>query len=186
MTMKNAAPQNTDIDLKADDIIECIPHRKGGTVVDFGFHNKRKVKYHFKPIDPTDPDSPHVCNVPNDEHYDRFLEIPEAYRAYFHDQEYEPAYAVPTPKQERDEYDPRNDFADLLSVNADDVSNDWLGRFTKEIIGIKLTQKQDLADYAQTHYELDFDYGTTTAAEIARLILKERIEEERNASDSAS
>ena len=66
------------------------------------------------------------------------------------------------------------------------MSNDWLGRFTKEILGIKLTQKQDLADYAQTHYELDFDYGTTTAAEIARLILKERIEEERNASDAAN
>ena len=181
--MKNTA--NDSINLAATDLIECILHRKGGTLVDFGFHNRKKSKYHFQPLNPLDPDSPHVCNVPNKEHYQRFLAIPEAYRAFDPTEEYQPVYAAPTPTNENDDFDPRNDFNDLLSVNPEDVSNDWLGRFSKEILGININQKQKLADLAETTYEIDFDYKTTSATEIARMILVKRIEEERNASDMA-
>ena len=172
------------INLEADDIIECILQRAGGTVVEFGFHNKRKVKYNFQPLNPLDPESPHVCNVPNDEHYDRFLEIPEAYRAFNPNEEYVPPYTAPTPSNDEDDFDPRNDFNDLLSVNPDDVSNEWLGKFAQVILETSIKKKQELADIATKHYGLEFDYKTTSATDIVRLILVERIKEERNVSDN--
>lgn len=179
--MSNKGP-----DLQAENLIECILKRKGGTVVNFGFHKNRLVVYHFKPLDQTDPESPHVCNVENAEHYERFVNIPEAYREYFPDEEYMPAMQVPTPTESTDPFDPRNDFKDLLSVNPDDVSNDWLAKFSTVILDIKPTAKQKLADYLKTTYPtLEFDYQTTTASEITRLILVQRIEEERNASEAA-
>ncbi|HHX4894666.1 TPA: hypothetical protein ACVB8O_002146 [Acinetobacter baumannii] len=174
---------NNKINLEADDLIECILQRKGGTIVEFGFHAKKKVKYHFQPLNPLDPDSPHVCNVPNDDHYDRLLNIPEAYRAFDPDEEYEPVLAAPAPSDD-DDFDPRNDFSDLLSVNPEDVSNDWLGKFAETILGIKISQKQKLADVATKQYGLEFDYKTTSAVDIVRLILVERIEQERNVSDN--
>ena len=172
------------LDLKADDLIECILQRKGGTIVDFGFHNKKKAKYHFAPLDPLDPESPHICNVPNTEHYERFLDIAEAYRAFDPSEDYEPVYAVSTPPDIADAFDPRNDFKDLLSVNPEEVSNEWLGRFSKEVLQINIKQKQVLADVAVTQYGIEFDYKTTSATDIARLILVERIKEERNVSDN--
>lgn len=171
------------INLEADDLIECILKRKGGTVVEFGFHNKKKSKYHFQPLNPLDPDSPHVCNVPNDDHYDRFLDIPEAYRAFDPDEDYEPVMSAPAPS-DNDDYDPRNDFNDLLSVNPEDVSNDWLGKYAETILKIKVSQKQKLADAATKQYGLEFDYATTTAVDIVRLILVANIEAERIASEN--
>lgn len=178
-----AAPVNK-IDLEADDLIECTIQRKGGTVVDFGFHNKKKVKYHFLPINPLDPESPHVCNVPNDEHYERFVNIPEAYREFDPSEEYEPVYSAPAPTNKEDDFDPRNDFNDLLSVNPEDVSNEWLGNFAKVILETPINQKQKLADMATTRWKLEFDYKTTSAVDIVRKILVERIKEERNVSDN--
>lgn len=172
------------VNLEADDIIECIIQRKGGTVVDFGFHNKRKVKYNFQPLNPLDPESPHVCNVPNDDHYDRLLDIEEAYRAFDPTEEYVPAYTAPTPDNDEDDFDPRNDFNDLLSVNPEDVSNEWLGRFAETILETPIKQKQKLADLAIAQYSLEFDYKTTSATDIVRKILVERIKEERNVSDN--
>lgn len=172
------------VDLTQENIIECVLKRKGGTLVNFGFHNRKKSVYHFQPLDPNDPDSPHVCNVENEEHYERFVNIPEAYREFFPDEEYEPVVELSSPAPQQD-YDPRNDFNDLLSVNPEDVSNDWLEKFTKTILGITLKQKQELADYLKKTYGEEPDYKSTTAAELARLILKQRIQEEQNASDAA-
>lgn len=173
------------VDLTQENLIECILKRKGGTIVDFGFHANRKVNYHFKPLDPTDPDSPHVCNVPNEDHYKRFVKIPEAYREYFPDEEYTPVMQLPDADDDIDPLDPRNDFNDLLSVNPEDVSNDWLIKFSNEILKISGKNKQEIADYAIKHYSLEFDYKTTTSSEILRMILVERIKEERNASEAA-
>lgn len=175
---------NKKLDLTQENIIECILKRKGGTIVNFGFHNRKKAVYHFQPIDATDPDSPHVCNVENEEHYERFVSIKEAYREFFPDEEYEPIMQLASPVPNND-YDPRNDFNDLLSVNPEDVSNDWLNKFTTTILGITLKQKQELADYLKKTYGEEPDYKSTTAAELARLILKQRIQEEQNASDAA-
>lgn len=173
-------------DLTSENLIECVLKRKGGTVVEFGFHANKKVKYHFQPLDTTDPDSPHVCNVENAEHYERFVNIPEAYREFFPDEDYEPPMQLVSPSDNKDAFDPRNDFEDLLSVNADDVSNDWLAKFATVILDIKPTAKQKLADYlTKTYPAIEFDYQTTTASEIIRLILVQRIEEERNASEAA-
>lgn len=172
------------VDLEADDLIECIIQRQGGTVVDFGFHNKRKVKYNFQPLNPLDPESPHICNVPNDDHYDRFLKITEAYRAFDPNEEYEPAYTAPTPDNDEDDFDPRNNFNDLLSVDPEDVSNDWLAEFAEIILETPIRQKQKIADLATTQYGIEFDYKTTSANDIVRKILVKRIEEERNVSDN--
>ncbi|AFN39122.1 hypothetical protein G167_gp32 [Burkholderia phage BcepMigl] len=51
--------------------IECILHRKGGTVVDMPGKT-----YHFEPQD----DGRHIANVENEAHIERFLRVPEAYR----------------------------------------------------------------------------------------------------------
>ena len=172
------------VNLELDDLIECILKRTGGTVVEFGFHNKKKIKYHFQPLDPLDPDSPHVCNVSNNDHYYRFLDIEEAYRAFNPEEDYEPVYSAPTADNNEDNFDPRNDFNDLLSVNPEDVSNDWLGKFATTILEIPIKQKQKLADMATAQYGLEFDYKTTSATDIVRKILVERIKEERNVSDN--
>ena len=183
-TLAGSSIVRNPLDLTADDIVECILKREGGTIVEFGFHNKKKVKYHFRPIDATDPESPHVCNVSDDDHYGRFLSISECYREFDPDGEYQPVYSLSKPSED-DDYDSRNNFYDLLSVNPDDVSNEWLGQFAETILKIKVTQKQNLADMATTQYGLEFDYSTTTAVEIVRMILVECIKAELAASESA-
>jgi len=181
--LKNAS--NTKVDLTADDLIECMLKREGGTAVEFGFHNLRKIKYHFAPLDASDPESPHVCNVANDEHYKRFLSIPEAYRPYDPEEEYSPAMSMANPTEDDDNFDPSNDENDLLSVNPEEVDNKWLGDYAKNVLKTPVTQKQKLADLATDQYGLEFDYSSTTATDIVRMILVERIKEEKNASDAA-
>jgi len=56
--------------------IECTIKREKGTQVTLG-----TTKYHFKPADPADEDSPHECEVADPKHAERFLSIKEAYRA---------------------------------------------------------------------------------------------------------
>lgn len=51
--------------------IECILHRKDGTVVELG-----GVEYHFKPR----PDGRHIAVVEDEDHIGRFLSISEGYR----------------------------------------------------------------------------------------------------------
>lgn len=53
--------------------IECKMHRPGGTKAEIG-----GIEYHFAPQE----DGAHVAEVDRDEHVDRFLSIPEAYKLY--------------------------------------------------------------------------------------------------------
>lgn len=53
--------------------IECILRREGGTRAEIG-----GTEYHFEPL----ADGAHVAEIANDEHADRFLAIPEAYKVY--------------------------------------------------------------------------------------------------------
>lgn len=53
--------------------IECILRREGGTRAEIG-----GIEYHFEPL----ADGAHVAEIANDEHADRFLAIPEAYKVY--------------------------------------------------------------------------------------------------------
>lgn len=57
--------------------IECILKRPGGTVASID-----RVPYHFQPVDPNDESTPHVAEVANKTHAERFLQIPEGYRIY--------------------------------------------------------------------------------------------------------
>lgn len=54
-------------------IIECLIHRKGGSVIELGAD-----KYHFAPNDAGD----HVCDVANTDHAAILLAIDTAYRPY--------------------------------------------------------------------------------------------------------
>lgn len=53
--------------------IECVLRREGGTKADID-----GTEYHFEPL----ADGSHVAEIENDEHADRFLAIPEAYKVY--------------------------------------------------------------------------------------------------------
>lgn len=54
--------------------IECKLKRPGGSKIDIG-----GVTYHFRPENENDPHSPHVCDVKDKRHAQRFLGIPEGY-----------------------------------------------------------------------------------------------------------
>lgn len=60
-------------------LIESKIKRAGGSKIDIA-----GVVYHFKPVDPKDNDSPHVCDVPDDHEaaIARFLSITEGFRMY--------------------------------------------------------------------------------------------------------
>ncbi|MBV6551774.1 hypothetical protein KTN00_12185 [Acinetobacter soli] len=173
----------TTINLQSENLIECMIKRAGGTDVPFGFSNRKKTVYRFRPIDSTDPESPHVADVTNDEHYERFISIAEAYRPYSQDEYEEPATLIPS-SDPQNNYDP-SDYNDLLSVDLNTVSNDWLANFSKLVLKISPTSKAKLAEYASTTYELTLDTKTMTANEMIRSIAIERKKEERNADEAA-
>lgn len=54
--------------------IECKLKRHGGSKIDVG-----GTTYHFKPANPNDPNSPHLCDVKDKNHAQRFLGISEGY-----------------------------------------------------------------------------------------------------------
>lgn len=57
--------------------IESIIKRAKGTEVVLD-----RTRYHFKPIDPSDEFSPHICSVTNPEHARMLLAVTEGYRVY--------------------------------------------------------------------------------------------------------
>lgn len=60
--------------------LECKIRRKGGTENTMPNPDGSRTTYHFKPVDPTRADSPHVAEVDDQAHYDRFLSVaPECY-----------------------------------------------------------------------------------------------------------
>lgn len=60
--------------------LECRIRRAGGTETTMPNPDESVTAYHFKPIDPTRADSPHVAEVSDQAHYDRFIAVaPECY-----------------------------------------------------------------------------------------------------------
>lgn len=166
------------INLESKTLVESILKRTGGTPVKFGYHGGKATVYNFQPIDADDPDSPHIADVPNEEHYNRLMTIKEGYRPYDPDAEYEDIFSIPSGDDAGKEgFSTKNDMNDLLSVDPQTVSNEWLQEFAKTILNV--TQKQALADLATSRYQLEFDYKTTSTNEIIRLILIERQAEEK-------
>lgn len=71
--------------------VECLLKRPGGTVVDlFG------TAYHFKAENDPAGLGRHVCDVPNKAHFQRLMQIPEAY-TILDDETPAPAPAITTP-----------------------------------------------------------------------------------------
>lgn len=172
------------IDLNSTSIVECLIKRKGGSDVPFGFNAAKQVVYRFRALDEKDPESPHIADVSNDDHYDRLISIRESYRPYNH-KNYEPVTQIPsaTNDDDEEEFDP-TDGNDLLSVDLNSVSNDWLQAFAKDVLKLPPKNKEKLAAYASTTYELDLA-SSMTANEMIRSIAIERKKEERNAHEAA-
>ncbi|WP_288385432.1 hypothetical protein [uncultured Acinetobacter sp.] len=171
------------INLNSENLIECLIKRKGGTDVPFGFNAAKQITYRFRPLDVNDPESPHIAEVSNEDHYSRFISIRESYRPYNSDN-YEPVTQIPSADQDdEDEFDPV-DGNDLLSVDLNTVSNDWLQNFAKDVLKLPPKTKDKLSTYAKTTYGLDLDHSMT-ANEMIRSIAVERKKEERNAHEAA-
>ena len=173
----------THINLKSENLVESLIKRANGSTVDFGYHGAKKVSYTFKPVDPEDNQSPHVADVANEKHYNQLIAVTEGFRAYDPD-DYQPVDAIIMSDATDEPKATKNDFDDLLSVDPETVSNNWLGEFAVEILKIKPTQKAALAEYLKTTYEVEVE-KSTTANEIIRLILINRIEEEKAASKAS-
>ena len=61
-------------------LIESLIKRKGGTTIAMQMLGKRgKISYHFKPVDPDNVDSPHLCEVTDKHHIQKFLSITEGF-----------------------------------------------------------------------------------------------------------
>lgn len=118
--------------------IQCILRRKGGTTVTFGHNRAKQVTYHFKPIDENDKNSPHICNVTNDEHADRFLSIPESYRLYREGAGYIDKIEV-TSGTADDEKSFVNKFDDILSIDFETADNETVKDWAKEVLGFTLS-----------------------------------------------
>lgn len=58
-------------------LIERLFRNKGGSLIPFGPAENPEIVYHFKPVV---DGGPHVCEVDNEEHIERFLSLPEGYR----------------------------------------------------------------------------------------------------------
>lgn len=157
--------------------VECIIKRKSGTeVVMGGKHPLKQRVYHFKPINPSDPRSPHVCDVDNEEDFDAFMRIREGYRRYKEDQPPVMAIKPPTalePSIKRVNYD------DILSINnIEELDNEWLAGFSLNVLGIKSTDRNALVEHAKL-YEITDIKKSNPALQIIRMILGKMIEQER-------
>lgn len=161
--------------------IECLIKRRGGSEVTFGKNAATQVKYHFKPVDAANPDSPHVCEIDNDEHISRLLSI-QGYRIYR--EKSAPVISLPITPPESD-YSPEDEYADLVGIDADVVDGDWLHGFSRKVLDIPPTHKAKLAGKLKKSYEQTLPDGAS-ANDYIRAILKNMIAEQEAASALAA
>lgn len=172
------ATQNTQAD---STLIQCLLRRKGGTQIAFGHNAATQTRYHFKPIDADDPTSPHVCAVENEDHADRFLSIPEAYRLYRGDGAVD---KIPVTKGASSDTDPyKNKFDDILSIDFDNAENDTVTDWAEEMLELTPSHHAKIKEKAK---KLDVEVKKgDTMTEVLRNIGKVMQEEERLASEQA-
>lgn len=166
--------------------IECLIKRgvgtkEVGTKVPFGSHGSKQTVYHFKPIDPDDHDSPHVCNVPDQAHFDRLISIKEGFRQHVEGQ----GAPESLPDGEDRDFEYEDPYANLIDLDPMSVDSDWLDKFSREKLNIQPTAKTKLLEYLRSNYsnhdpEID---EKSTAKEVLRCILACRIGEEQNAAN---
>ena len=111
------------------------------------------------------------------------MKIRESFRAYQADQ-YEPVTHIPVADHNDDDQFNAEDAHDLLSVDLNTVSNDWLQSFAKEVLKLPAKNKDKLVAYADTTYELELNHSMTVN-EMIRSIAIERKKEERSAHEAA-
>lgn len=165
------------------EMIQCLQRRKNGTRVAFGNNEATQVEYHFKPINPEIPGSPHVCEVDNEEHADRFLSIREAYRLYRGDDAY--ADKIPVTKgSDADEGKFTNRFDDILSIDFETAGNDVVAKWSKEVLELTNSQSAQIRKKAKS-LDVEVKKGDNMT-EVLRNIGKAMQAEEKAASDQAS
>lgn len=170
-----------NINLKSDSLVESLLKRKGGTKVTLGHKITAQRKYDFQPLDVTDPESPHICDVQDEDDYAHFLSIREGFRRYRVGKT-NAVDSIPANQTKINEDDFKNQFDDLLSVDADGVSNEWLQQFSNVVLEISPKAKAKLSDYLKQTYGKELE-GVPAANTIIREILKARIAEEKTADE---
>ena len=170
------------INLQSPDLIQSLIRRKGGTKVSLGHHAAMKRNYHFKPVDPSDPDSAHVADVTNEDDYAVFIAASDIYRRYKAGQPPVIAVASVDPEQQQNLADKqRNRYDDLLSIsNVESLSNEWLEGFARDVLDVPITNRADLMTIAND-YGLTFK-GNTATMTITRKIVEAMIAEQQRAS----
>jgi len=113
--------------------IVCKIHRENGTRVTFN----DGTAYHFKP----DADGDHVCDVQNKDHIAAFLRITEGYKRKGE------ADLIVTDTS--DEEEAEKAAYPLAGVDVGALSNKELSALAKEALGIRGTNKADIAVYAR-------------------------------------
>lgn len=165
------------------DMIQCLLRRKGGTKVTFGHNRATQKTYHFKPIDESDEQSPHVCNVDDEDHADRLLSIRESYRLYRGDSGYVDKIEV-TRGANTDEGAFINKFDDILSIDFETAENDTVADWAKEVLNLTPAHSAKIREKAAS-LNVKVAKGDNMN-EILRKIGQAMQEEERAASIQAS
>lgn len=164
------------------DTIQCLLRRKGGTKVTFGHNRATQKTYHFKPIDESDDQSPHICNVDDEDHADRLLSIRESYRLYRGDSGYVDKIEV-TRGANTDEGAFINKFDDILSIDFETAENDTVADWAKEVLNLTPAHSAKIREKAAS---LDVKPAKgDNMNEILRKIGQAMQEEERAASEQA-
>lgn len=164
-------------------VIESLIREKGGRRIPFGSNAASAVTYHFKPEsgNADDLDVPHVCEVPDQNHAARLLSITEGFRLYS-------AKNVGLPSElkisDPGSYIPEDAYADILNLDANEVSTDWLSGYSRQKLGIVPTNKKVLREYLLKNYGVDPE-NDETANGLLRLILAEHIKAEKLAHENA-
>lgn len=163
--------------------IQCLLRRKGGTKVTFGNNLVTQKTYHFKPINADDENSPHVCNVDEEEHADQLLSIREAYRLYRGDGGYVDKIEV-TKGAGETEKSFTNRFDDILSIDFETAENDTVKDWAKEVLELTPSHSAKIREKAAS---LDVEEKTgDNMNELLRKIGKAMQAEEFAASEQAS
>lgn len=163
--------------------IQCLLRRKGGTKVTFGHNRATQKTYHFKPIDESDDQSPHICNVDDEDHADRLLSIRESYRLYRGDSGYVDKIEV-TRGANTDEGAFINKFDDILSIDFETAENDTVADWAKEVLNLTPAHSAKIREKAAS-LNVKPAKGDNMN-EILRKIGQAMQEEERAASEQAS
>lgn len=165
--------------------IECLLKREGGTKVTFGRNALKQVVLHFKPVIDGDITSPHVAEVADDLmcplQNKRVVDIlldnkPRAYAPFDGEQAVIPDDESPEEEDEIDSYDD----SVLATLDADTVSNKWLDRFCRDVLGLDPKAKGKIAEVYKQNTGIQLKL-TKSATELIRECARVHIADAKDA-----